>query len=123
MLPRYAAIGAQDSRVDRYISALSPTGCASCGSAGMFAAHLPVMVAAFLINTMLSLAGIVLFSMRVYDRVIPAQSYLPTVRALLRRAGSGAVRFFCCVKRVRTYGRARYSAPICAFPIGYSVMR
>ncbi|MDI5303747.1 hypothetical protein MJN76_29495, partial [Salmonella enterica subsp. enterica serovar Anatum] len=35
--------------------------------------YLPVMVAAFLINV-LSLAGIV-FSMQVYDRVIPAQSY------------------------------------------------
>lgn len=41
--------------------------------------YLPVMVAAFLINV-LSLAGII-FSMQVYDRVIPAQSY-PTLYVL-----------------------------------------
>ncbi len=80
----------KDSRVDRYISRFKPDWMRELVLQDI-RPYLPVMVAAFLINV-LSLAGIV-FSMQVYDRVIPASVISYPVRALLRRAGSGAVRF------------------------------
>ncbi|ECX5568668.1 ATP-binding cassette domain-containing protein [Salmonella enterica subsp. enterica serovar Derby] len=68
----------KDSRVDRYISRFKPDWMRELVLQDI-RPYLPVMVAAFLINV-LSLAGIV-FSMQVYDRVIPAQSY-PTLYVL-----------------------------------------
>ena len=68
----------KDSRVDRYISRFRPDWMRELVLQDI-RPYLPVMVAAFLINV-LSLAGII-FSMQVYDRVIPAQSY-PTLYVL-----------------------------------------
>ncbi|MCK2152206.1 type I secretion system permease/ATPase [Citrobacter braakii] len=68
----------KDSRVDRYISRFKPDWMRELVLQDI-RPYLPVMVAAFLINV-LSLAGII-FSMQVYDRVIPAQSY-PTLYVL-----------------------------------------
>jgi ATP-binding cassette subfamily C protein LapB len=66
--------------------------------------YLPVMIAAFLINV-LSLAGII-FSMQVYDRVIPAQSY-PTLYVLSTGVLVAVLFGFCCAKRVPHNGPAR----------------
>lgn len=68
----------KDSRVDRYISRFKPDWMRELVLKDI-RPYLPVMIAAFLIN-ILSLAGII-FSMQVYDRVIPAQSY-PTLYVL-----------------------------------------
>lgn len=68
----------KDSRVDRYISRFKPDWMRELVLKDI-RPYLPVMIAAFLINV-LSLAGII-FSMQVYDRVIPAQSY-PTLYVL-----------------------------------------
>ncbi|MBJ9296627.1 type I secretion system permease/ATPase [Citrobacter werkmanii] len=68
----------KDSRVDRYISRFKPDWMRELVLQDI-RPYLPVMIAAFLINV-LSLAGII-FSMQVYDRVIPAQSY-PTLYVL-----------------------------------------
>lgn len=68
----------KDSRVDRYISRFKPDWMRELVLKDV-RPYLPVMIAAFLINV-LSLAGII-FSMQVYDRVIPAQSY-PTLYVL-----------------------------------------
>lgn len=68
----------KDSRVDRYISRFKPDWMRELVLKDI-SPYLPVMIAAFLINV-LSLAGII-FSMQVYDRVIPAQSY-PTLYVL-----------------------------------------
>ncbi len=62
----------RDSRVDNYISRFSPDWLKSLVLQDI-RPYGPVMFAAFLVNV-LSLGGIV-FSMQVYDRVIPAQSY------------------------------------------------
>ena len=68
----------RDSRVDNYISRFSPDWLKSLVLQDI-RPYGPVMFAAFLVNV-LSLGGIV-FSMQVYDRVIPAQSY-PTLYVL-----------------------------------------
>lgn len=68
----------KDSRVDAYISRFSPDWLKQLVMQDL-GPYGPVMLAAFLINV-LSLSGI-LFSMQVYDRVIPAQSY-PTLYVL-----------------------------------------
>jgi len=68
----------KDSRVDAYISRFSPDWLKELVMQDL-RPYGPVMLAAFLINV-LSLSGI-LFSMQVYDRVIPAQSY-PTLYVL-----------------------------------------
>ncbi|VEI40599.1 ATP-binding protein of T1SS [Citrobacter youngae] len=68
----------KDGRVDRYISRFRPDWIRELVLQDI-RPYLPVMIAAFLINV-LSLAGII-FSMQVYDRVIPAQSY-PTLYVL-----------------------------------------
>lgn len=68
----------KDSRVDRYISRFKPDWMRELVLKDI-RPYLPVMIAACLINV-LSLAGII-FSMQVYDRVIPAQSY-PTLYVL-----------------------------------------
>lgn len=68
----------RDSRVDSYISRFSPDWLKSLVLQDI-RPYGPVMFAAFLVNV-LSLGGIV-FSMQVYDRVIPAQSY-PTLYVL-----------------------------------------
>ena len=68
----------KDSRVDKYISRFSPDWLKELVMQDV-RPYGPVMLAAFLINV-LSLSGI-LFSMQVYDRVIPAQSY-PTLYVL-----------------------------------------
>ncbi|RZM91145.1 MULTISPECIES: type I secretion system permease/ATPase [unclassified Escherichia] len=68
----------KDRRVDSYISRFKPDWMRELVMQDV-RPYLPVMIAAFLINV-LSLAGIV-FSMQVYDRVIPAQSY-PTLYVL-----------------------------------------
>ncbi|WP_202306897.1 type I secretion system permease/ATPase [Dryocola clanedunensis] len=68
----------KDSRVDAYISRFSPDWLKELVMQDL-GPYGPVMLAAFLVNV-LSLAGI-LFSMQVYDRVIPAQSY-PTLYVL-----------------------------------------
>ncbi|VEA45854.1 type I secretion protein, ATP-binding protein [Salmonella enterica subsp. arizonae] len=106
----------KDSRVDRYISRFKPDWMRELVLQDI-RPYLPVMVAAFLINV-LSLAGIV-FSMQVYDRVIPAQSY-PTLYVLSFGVLVAVLFGFCCVKRVRTLWTCSVNAPICAFPIGYS---
>lgn len=79
--------------------------------------YLPVMIAAFLINV-LSLAGIV-FSMQVYDRVIPAQSY-PTLYVLSLGVLVAVVFGFCCAKRAPTLWMCSANAPICVFLTAYS---
>lgn len=68
----------KDRRVDSYISRFKPDWMRELVMQDV-RPYLPVMIAAFLINV-LSLAGIV-FSMQVYDRVIPAQSF-PTLYVL-----------------------------------------
>ncbi|WP_421356235.1 type I secretion system permease/ATPase [Pseudocitrobacter faecalis] len=68
----------RDSRVDNYISRFRPDWLKSLVLQDI-RPYGPVMFAAFLVNV-LSLGGIV-FSMQVYDRVIPAQSY-PTLYVL-----------------------------------------
>lgn len=68
----------KDSRVDSYISRFSPDWLKELVMQDL-RPYGPVMLAAFLVNV-LSLSGI-LFSMQVYDRVIPAQSY-PTLYVL-----------------------------------------
>lgn len=68
----------KDSRVDAYISRFSPDWLKELVMVD-WRPYGPVMLAAFLINV-LSLSGI-LFSMQVYDRVIPAQSF-PTLYVL-----------------------------------------
>lgn len=68
----------KDSRVDTYISRFTPDWLKQLVMQD-WRPYGPVMLAAFLINV-LSLSGI-LFSMQVYDRVIPAQSY-PTLYVL-----------------------------------------
>jgi ATP-binding cassette subfamily C protein LapB len=68
----------RDSRVDAYITRFSPDWMKALVMAD-WRPYGPVMLAAFLVNV-LSLSGI-LFSMQVYDRVIPAQSY-PTLYVL-----------------------------------------
>lgn len=68
----------KDSRVDAYISRFSPDWLKELVMQDL-RPYGPVMLAAFLVNV-LSLAGII-FSMQVYDRVIPAQSY-PTLYVL-----------------------------------------
>ena len=68
----------KDSRVDAYISRFSPDWLKQLVMQDL-RPYGPVMLAAFLVN-LLSLAGII-FSMQVYDRVIPAQSY-PTLYVL-----------------------------------------
>jgi ATP-binding cassette subfamily C protein LapB len=68
----------KDSRVDAYISRFSPDWMKELIMLDV-RPYGPVMLAAFWVNV-LSLAGI-LFSMQVYDRVIPAQSY-PTLYVL-----------------------------------------
>ncbi|TDN58410.1 type I secretion system permease/ATPase [Scandinavium goeteborgense] len=68
----------KDSRVDAYVSRFSPDWMKGLVFQDL-RPYIPVMIAAFLVNV-LSLAGIV-FSMQVYDRVIPAQSY-PTLYVL-----------------------------------------
>ncbi|POT56299.1 type I secretion system permease/ATPase [Citrobacter amalonaticus] len=85
LLPEIACVAAlrplsalKDSRVDSYVSRFKPDWMRELVLQDL-RPYLPVMVAAFLINV-LSLAGIV-FSMQVYDRVIPAQSY-PTLYVL-----------------------------------------
>ncbi|WP_413499168.1 type I secretion system permease/ATPase [Buttiauxella gaviniae] len=73
----------KDSRVDAYISRFSPDWLKQLVMQDV-RPYGPVMLAAFLVNV-LSLSGII-FSMQVYDRVIPAQSY-PTLYVL----GSGVL--------------------------------
>ena len=68
----------KDSRVDAYISRFSPDWLKQLVMQD-WRPYGPVMFAAFLVNV-LSLSGII-FSMQVYDRVIPAQSY-PTLYVL-----------------------------------------
>ena len=68
----------KDSRVDAYISRFSPDWLKQLVMQDV-RPYGPVMLAAFLVNV-LSLSGII-FSMQVYDRVIPAQSY-PTLYVL-----------------------------------------
>lgn len=68
----------KDSRVDNYISRFRPDWMRELVIQDL-RPYLPIMIAAFLVNV-LSLSGI-LFSMQVYDRVIPAQSY-PTLYVL-----------------------------------------
>ncbi|WP_054177786.1 type I secretion system permease/ATPase [Trabulsiella odontotermitis] len=68
----------RDSRVDAYVTRFSPDWMKALVLAD-WRPYGPVMLAAFLVNV-LSLSGI-LFSMQVYDRVIPAQSY-PTLYVL-----------------------------------------
>ncbi|MGU3525151.1 type I secretion system permease/ATPase [Enterobacteriaceae bacterium C23F] len=68
----------KDSRVDSYVSRFRPDWLKELVIQDL-KPYIPVMFAAFLVNV-LSLAGIV-FSMQVYDRVIPAQSY-PTLYVL-----------------------------------------
>ena len=68
----------KDSRVDAYISRFSPDWLKQMVMQD-WRPYGPVMFAAFLVNV-LSLSGII-FSMQVYDRVIPAQSY-PTLYVL-----------------------------------------
>lgn len=68
----------RDSRVDRYIARFSPDWLRSLVMQDI-RPYGPVMFAALLVNV-LSLGGII-FSMQVYDRVIPAQSY-PTLYVL-----------------------------------------
>ncbi|KFC06546.1 putative ATP-binding component of a type I secretion protein [Trabulsiella guamensis ATCC 49490] len=68
----------RDSRVDTYVTRFSPDWLKTLVLAD-WRPYGPVMLAAFLVNV-LSLSGI-LFSMQVYDRVIPAQSY-PTLYVL-----------------------------------------
>ncbi|VEA33895.1 type I secretion protein, ATP-binding protein [Salmonella enterica subsp. enterica] len=80
----------KDSRVDRYISRFKPDWMRELVLQDI-RPYLPVMVAAFLINV-LSLAGIV-FSMQVLRSSDPRSVISYPVRSLLRRAGSGAVRF------------------------------
>jgi ATP-binding cassette subfamily C protein LapB len=87
----------KDSRVDRYIS-LQPDWMRELVLKDI-RPYLPVMIAAFLINV-LSLAGII-FSMQVYDRVIPAQSY-PTLYVLSTGVLVAVLFGFCCAKRVPT---------------------
>lgn len=88
----------KDSRVDRYISRFRPDWMRELVLQDI-RPYLPVMVAAFLINV-LSLAGII-FSMQVYDRVIPP--------SLIQRCMFSPPAFwwrcclaFCCAKRVPT---------------------
>jgi len=69
---------AKDSRVDRYLKAVKPDWLRRLVLYDM-RPYGYVMLGAFLIN-LLALVGI-LFSMQVYDRVIPAQSY-PTLYVL-----------------------------------------
>ncbi len=69
---------AKDSRVDRYLKAVKPDWLRRLVLHDM-RPYGYVMLGAFLIN-LLALVGI-LFSMQVYDRVIPAQSY-PTLYVL-----------------------------------------
>lgn len=88
----------KDSRVDRYISRFKPDWMRELVLQDI-RPYLPVMVAAFLINV-LSLAGII-FSMQVYDRVIPAQSY-PTLYVLSTGVLVAVLFGFCCAKRVPT---------------------
>lgn len=68
----------RDSRVDRYIARFRPDWLKQLVLQDL-RPYGPVMFAAFLVNV-LSLGGII-FSMQVYDRVIPAQSY-PTLYVL-----------------------------------------
>lgn len=68
----------KDIRVDRYLEAWKPDWLRKLVVRNL-KPYWHVMLASFLINT-LALAGI-LFSMQVYDRVIPAQSY-PTLYVL-----------------------------------------
>ncbi|BBQ82685.1 MULTISPECIES: type I secretion system permease/ATPase [Enterobacteriaceae] len=68
----------RDSRVDNYVSRFSPDWLKVLVLKDL-RPYGPVMLAAFLVNV-LSLGGII-FSMQVYDRVIPAQSY-PTLYVL-----------------------------------------
>ncbi|MFW0767199.1 type I secretion system permease/ATPase [Trabulsiella odontotermitis] len=68
----------RDRRVDAYVTRFSPDWMKTL-VLDDWRPYGPVMLAAFLVNV-LSLSGI-LFSMQVYDRVIPAQSY-PTLYVL-----------------------------------------
>lgn len=103
----------KDGRVDRYISRFRPDWIRDLVLQDI-RPYLPVMIAAFLINV-LSLAGII-FSMQVYDRVIPAQSY-PTLYVLSTGVLVAVLFGFCCAKRVPTSWTCSANAPICAFPI------
>lgn len=85
LLPRIAYLVAlrplaalRDSRVDAYVERFSPDWLKELVLQD-WRPYAPVMLAAFLVNV-LSLGGII-FSMQVYDRVIPAQSY-PTLYVL-----------------------------------------
>ena len=69
---------AKDSRVDRYLTAVRPDWLRRLVLRDL-RPYSYVMLGSFLIN-LLALAGII-FSMQVYDRVIPAQSY-PTLYVL-----------------------------------------
>ena len=68
----------RDSRVDSYIARFRPDWMKQLAFQDL-KPYWPVMIAAFFVN-LLSLSGII-FSMQVYDRVIPAQSY-PTLYVL-----------------------------------------
>lgn len=106
----------KDSRVDRYVSRFKPDWMRDTVLQDI-RPYLPVMVAAFLINV-LSLAGII-FSMQVYDRVIPAQSY-PTLYVLSTGVLVAVLFGFYCAKPVPISWMCSASAPTCAFPIACS---